>query len=265
MYNNEHTNNSQRQEQPTRSQSYPQYHGQSNNVHLSQRALQMQQQQQQLQQQQQIRNDNRQAHELASMKKDAAETKYFWNLVAKANQKLQQQNEDPSLKNENSMRSSDPELSERHRLNKQREEMMLFGHKPKEIKTIPGSENEGSTLDDGEEVGGETDSNIPVENAPEMEQESEVQEPVIVERTGEGQEKIPILENFKELKNIEKYVIPPFVINNIDLMRYEVPTPIQKHSIPLGIAGFDLMCCAQTVSELKIQNEKSSIFIKAHK
>ena len=30
-------------------------------------------------------------------------------------------------------------------------------------------------------------------------------------------------------------------------MKYETPTPIQKHSLPLGIAGFDLMCCAQTV------------------
>jgi len=35
---------------------------------------------------------------------------------------------------------------------------------------------------------------------------------------------------------------------NIERMRYQHPTPIQKHSIPLAVAAQDLMCCAQTGS-----------------
>ena len=38
-----------------------------------------------------------------------------------------------------------------------------------------------------------------------------------------------------------------FLTRNIGLMRYERPTPIQKHAIPLALGGgHDLMCCAQT-------------------
>ena len=42
--------------------------------------------------------------------------------------------------------------------------------------------------------------------------------------------------------------IPPFLTRNVGLMGYESPTPIQKHSVPLALAGGDLMCCAQTGS-----------------
>merc|ERR1719162_2889918 len=35
---------------------------------------------------------------------------------------------------------------------------------------------------------------------------------------------------------------------NIERMRYQLPTPIQKHSIPLAVSKQDLMCCAQTGS-----------------
>jgi ATP-dependent RNA helicase DDX3X len=31
-------------------------------------------------------------------------------------------------------------------------------------------------------------------------------------------------------------------------MNYVKPTPIQKHALPLALAGCDLMCCAQTGS-----------------
>ena len=40
----------------------------------------------------------------------------------------------------------------------------------------------------------------------------------------------------------------PQLKNNIKLMNYTKSTPIQRHAIPLGIAGHDLMCCAQTGS-----------------
>jgi len=36
--------------------------------------------------------------------------------------------------------------------------------------------------------------------------------------------------------------------NNIKLMNYSKSTPIQRHAVPLGINGHDLMCCAQTGS-----------------
>ena len=70
------------------------------------------------------------------------------------------------------------------------------------------------------------------------------------QRSGAGEKDVAILESFSELKNDSKYEIPAFIMDNIALMKYDKPTPIQKHSIPLGIAGFDLMCCAQTVSSV---------------
>jgi ATP-dependent RNA helicase DDX3X len=38
------------------------------------------------------------------------------------------------------------------------------------------------------------------------------------------------------------------LLDNILLARYTVPTPVQKHSIPIVLAGRDLMACAQTGS-----------------
>lgn len=74
-----------------------------------------------------------------------------------------------------------------------------------------------------------------------------------VERSGPGCEDIPVLEAFSELVDL-----PPFLTRNIRLMRYDRPTPIQKHSVPLGMAGLDLMCCAQTVRHCKYLKKHSS-------
>jgi hypothetical protein len=78
--------------------------------------------------------------------------------------------------------------------------------------------------------------------APELMQ-GVIENNIPVERSGPRADEIPILENFSELQDL-----PQFIQRNIQLMRYEKPTPIQKHSVPLGLAGLDLMCCAQTVS-----------------
>lgn len=44
------------------------------------------------------------------------------------------------------------------------------------------------------------------------------------------------------------HLYPPFLADNILKMRYDRPTPIQKHAVPLALGGHDLMCCAQTGS-----------------
>lgn len=51
-----------------------------------------------------------------------------------------------------------------------------------------------------------------------------------------------VFSEFHELK------LPPTISSNIKLMNYDKSTPIQRHAIPLGLAGYDLMCCAQTGS-----------------
>ena len=65
-----------------------------------------------------------------------------------------------------------------------------------------------------------------------------------VERTGNGTDVTPVLETFQDLAP----QVPEFLTSNIAKMGYETPTPIQKHAVPLGLAGHDLMCCAQTGS-----------------
>jgi hypothetical protein len=47
----------------------------------------------------------------------------------------------------------------------------------------------------------------------------------------------------------------------IKLMKYTNPTPIQKHAIPLGMAEVDLMCCAQTVSCLRMRHASIAVIM----
>lgn len=95
------------------------------------------------------------------------------------------------------------------KMNKAQEEQMLFAKKAESV-----SQN---TLDDS----------IPVQ------------------RSGPRSEEVAILDSFSQLEE----QVPPSITKCVELLRYEHPTPIQKHAIPLGLAGLDLMCCAQTVSE----------------
>ena len=69
-------------------------------------------------------------------------------------------------------------------------------------------------------------------------------EAIPVECNGPGTEEFSPLTSFSDIKDR----LPPFVVDNIARMKYDVPTPIQKYAIALGLTGNDLMCCAQTVS-----------------
>lgn len=69
-------------------------------------------------------------------------------------------------------------------------------------------------------------------------------EAIPVECNGPGSENVTPMSSFSEVCEM----LPPFVLKNILKMKYDVPTPIQKYAVPLGLAGSDLMCCAQTVS-----------------
>ena len=63
-----------------------------------------------------------------------------------------------------------------------------------------------------------------------------------VETSGPGADVAPPFSDFGSL------TLPSFLLRNISLMNYSKPTPIQRHAVPLALAGCDLMCCAQTGS-----------------
>jgi ATP-dependent RNA helicase DDX3X len=63
-----------------------------------------------------------------------------------------------------------------------------------------------------------------------------------VEMSGEGFEGIHPIDRFKDAD------MHPAILENIERMKYSRPTPVQKHAIPVIIAGRDLMACAQTGS-----------------
>ena len=79
--------------------------------------------------------------------------------------------------------------------------------------------------------------------SPEVSEHGFIDDNIPVERSGPRADEIPVLNTFAELEN----QVPTFITESIQKMGYATPTPIQKHAVPLGLAGVDLMCCAQTV------------------
>ena len=55
-------------------------------------------------------------------------------------------------------------------------------------------------------------------------------------------------QNINTFTDYDELQLSPQLKKNITLMKYTKSTPIQRHAVPLGIAGHDLMCCAQTGS-----------------
>ena len=67
---------------------------------------------------------------------------------------------------------------------------------------------------------------------------------VEVKPPSDGDTLPPAMTSFQDLTT----ALPPQLQKNIELMNYKIPTPIQKHAIPLAMQKHDLMCCAQTGS-----------------
>lgn len=63
-----------------------------------------------------------------------------------------------------------------------------------------------------------------------------------------GRDPPSAIKNFNEAGLYEKF------LENVCKAQYEKPTPVQKYSIPIVMAGRDLMACAQTGSGKTVQN-----------
>jgi len=66
--------------------------------------------------------------------------------------------------------------------------------------------------------------------------------------SGPKSENIPQLTTFEALYEEFADFLPTELVENIRRCGYVRPTPVQKFSIPAGLAGRDIMCCAQTGS-----------------
>lgn len=50
------------------------------------------------------------------------------------------------------------------------------------------------------------------------------------------------------ISSFEDVDLPPALMENVKRCKYTKPTPVQRYSIPIGLAGRDMMACAQTGS-----------------
>jgi len=73
-------------------------------------------------------------------------------------------------------------------------------------------------------------------------------ETVPVDVSGNKSNLIPICKTFEELYTKFAQIIPQALVDNVRKCEYQTPTPVQKYAIPVGLAGRDIMCCAQTGS-----------------
>ena len=57
-----------------------------------------------------------------------------------------------------------------------------------------------------------------------------------------------------QIDSFDRDVIPDSLYQNIIRCQYKRPTPVQKYGLSIGIAGRDLMACAQTGKIKKSQD-----------
>ena len=50
------------------------------------------------------------------------------------------------------------------------------------------------------------------------------------------------------ISHFDEVDLPPALMENVKRCKYTKPTPVQRLSIPIGLAGRDMMACAQTGS-----------------
>lgn len=62
----------------------------------------------------------------------------------------------------------------------------------------------------------------------------------------------------KNISAFEECGFSETTLQNIKLCNYTRPTPVQKHAIPIVMAGRDLMACAQTGSGKTVSHEISN-------
>ncbi|KAF9304842.1 ATP-dependent RNA helicase ddx3x [Mortierella antarctica] len=55
-------------------------------------------------------------------------------------------------------------------------------------------------------------------------------------------------EGFRVIDNFKDIGLHPTIVENIAKMDFQIPTPVQKNTIPLILNGYDVMACAQTGS-----------------
>lgn len=63
------------------------------------------------------------------------------------------------------------------------------------------------------------------------------------------------------IKSFEQSGLRAHLLDNIKKSTYNRPTPIQKHAVPIIMAGRDLMGCAQTGSGKTVIKEILLIFL----
>lgn len=73
-------------------------------------------------------------------------------------------------------------------------------------------------------------------------------ENVPVDISGSKANAIPVCKTFNEMYEKFATIIPDALVSNLKRVQYEIPTPVQKFAMPCGLAGRDIMCCAQTGS-----------------
>eukprot|EP00440_Ansanella_granifera_P074167 gb/GFBE01080484.1/.p1 GENE.gb/GFBE01080484.1/~~gb/GFBE01080484.1/.p1 ORF type:complete len:661 (+),score=143.67 gb/GFBE01080484.1/:1-1983(+) len=67
-----------------------------------------------------------------------------------------------------------------------------------------------------------------------------------VDMSGKGADEVAAIDSFDELW--DRFYLPDFLWENIQRCKYQRPTPIQRFAVPVALAGYDAMCCAQTGS-----------------